>query len=688
MAREIIIKAGLANDGKDSIPLNSQNPYWLLVTFPYLKNDTFDRGRMSSPPEAGFRIVSRNEDETNSRKTAAILFDGEVKNWNLSSSKSNHIHSLGMQLFNPDGTLALLEWLNGGDWCMFWSFRTRSTYEKIRRRLIKHYGVIPWTPDHSGDDKTSDRDTGVTDWQDGLKFVGRLQAPRHVEHRMPDGSYEVNYTLQAFSFTELESTIYYDDVIRFKYPNALEFYPDLGISLERFLEAEDGPRKGFVNTNVAIPALAQIFLGKGPGVLSKDRGNTGMRPSKERSAIEDSPNVAFEVPELVSKILHAEGRYYSDILTQIVGDQTYKTAPGVTDPDILLPELEVDTVTETIYYTKNPLVDYFPPDPLDFKGKSVWSILKNYVNEPINEIYTALRPHPNHGGLTPTLVVRRAPYSSDTYQANSEALKAMPFSEVPRWVIPYSLMTGYDLGKTDGARFNYVHVTPSTMPSQTPTVNEQLVRLQSPPVVNKVDVMRHGLRMYTARVAGFANPTAESQDANISRRYTEFMADIVMDAHLRYNGTLTTVGLQEPVSPGDNLIFNGILFHIEGIHHQGGIEADGSKHFSTQIQLSHGIPMNVISTTAADAPTKDSAPKSTQQQQPDTITKTSKDRHKRGQQAAEARQRVDQELKRIEEDLAKYKEPPEDTIRKLRNDRVELTKTGLVGAKTRAERVK
>jgi hypothetical protein len=686
MARRIPIKAGIA--AKDSaLPLTQQNPYWILVTFAYLVNDTFERGRMSSPPQAGFRVVSRADVENNSRQTVGLLFDMEIKNWSLSSSKASHIHTLNLQMFNTDGTLSLLEWLNAGDWCMFWSFRDRATYEKIRGRLIAQHGVVPWTADRDNGSSTDDHASMVTGWRDGLKFVGRLQAPRHHEFRQSDGSYDVGYSLQAHAFTELESTIYYDDVIRFKYPNAIEFFHDLGIGLDKFLRAEEG--KGFVNTNVTIPALTQILLGKGPGVLSKDKGNTEMRPSSQRASIEDSPNVQFEIPEAVGKILRPLSsnvpKYYSDILTQFVGDQTYGGNPKETSPDFLNPEVETDDVTGSIFYTKRALVDYFPPNPLDFKGKSVWSILKTYVNEPINEIYTVMKPHPIHGGLTPTLVVRRIPYSSDTYQKSESSLRAVPFSELPRWIIPYSLMLGYDMGKDDAARINYVHITPSTMPSQTPTVNEQLVRLQSPPVVNKVDVMRHGLRTYITPVAGFANPTAESEDSNISRRYTEFMADILMDGHLRYNGTLTTVGLQEPVQPGDNLEFNGILFHIEAVNHSGGISSDGSKTFQTNLQISHGMPLAVtkgvggMDTLVRDAP----APKNTTDSQ--TKVKNSKKKSRKQQEQDEAK-RFESEKKRIEEALAKYRDPPEDDIRKLRNERAELTQQGLVGAKTRVER--
>lgn len=692
MARQIIVKAGLEKNTKTQAPLVTQNPFWILITFPYAATDTFDRSRLSSPPQSGFRIVSRDHDESVSTQARVILFDHEIKNWSVSHTKSNHIHAFNCQMHNTDGTLRLLEWLNAGDWCMFWAFRDRKTFEKIRRRLINQHSAEAWTTDNSSDD-TSDTDSQVTGWQDGLKFVGRLQSPRHQEFRSADGSFEVGYSITAFGFTELESTIYYDDVIRFQYPNAIEFFQDLGISLEKFLRAAGSDNPGFVNTNVTIPALTQILLGKGPGVLSKDKGDTQMRPSKDRATLQDSPNVQFEIPEPVAKILGDPNqdplRYYSDILAQIVGDQTFGDNKRDTDPNYILPDVIPDGVTGTIAYTKNPLNDYFPPTMLDMKNQSVWSILKHYVNEPINEIYTVLKPHPVHGGLTPTLVVRRVPYSSDTYQNSSEALKAVPFSALPRWIIPTALMLGYDIGKTDAARINYVHIIPSTMPSSNPATNETLVRLQAPPVVNKVDIMKHGLRTFITPVAGFANPTAESNDANTSRRYTDFIADITLDAHMRYNGTLTTVGLQEPIQPGDNLVFNGILFHIEGINHSGGISIDGSKSFTTQIQISHGIPVTNASndSTGASANSVDESPKGAAPSTNKSSGKKKKPKpiSKEEQKAIDRIKYLDT-LDALEEAAANYQEPPEDQIRQLRNDRHELDGIGLVGARVHTER--
>jgi hypothetical protein len=689
--RNIIVKPGLADDHF------SQNPYWILVTFPFWVSDTFDRNRMNSPPEGGFRIVSRKADETEGRETRRLLFDHEVRNWTVAQSKDNHIHTLTMQLINPDGTLSLLNWLDGGDWCMFWAFDNRADYEAVRERLVQHLKCEPWTP-RDEDLEVRDVPNGpVTAWNSGLKFVGRLQAPRATEYRDPSGFYEVNYSLQAFGFTELESTIYYDDEIRFKYPDAVQFYQDLGFALDKFLSG-DTEHKGFVDTNVAISGLVQILLGKGPSTLSVDRGSATLRKEPRRAALRDSPNVQFEVPPGLAEIIHGsdsrhqELRYYSDMLLQLVGDQTYgEPVREINGYQSVLPDID-RLVAGTIGFTKRPLRDYFPPDPLDFKNKSVWSILKNYVNEPINEMYTAIKPHPKTGLLMPTLVVRRSPYSSDTYQANPNALRALAFSEVPRWYIPDPLILGMNIGKTDGARVNYVQIVPSIMPSENPNVNESLVRLQSPPVVDRASIQRHGLRTYITKVSGWANPVAETNEANASRKYTEFMADILMDGHLRYNGTLTCVGIQDAIQPGDNLVFNGILFHIESLTHSGGIDGGGTKTFTTAFQLSHGIPLRTLKDAEPESKGVTKPVPAAAKTQPASPEKTKKKhvekkKKKRSEAAAKAETaETKSAIADLEEEIKNYKEPQENAIRRLRNQRLELADIGLVGARGHSER--
>lgn len=658
MARQYVVTANLGKDEPDSQDTNSQNPYWILVTFSYDIVDSFNRNLLSSAPKQGFTVVSSDGDSIEADLTTPLLFDQEIFAWSTHHDKGSHVDSLTLSMYNMNDNLSMMSWLNAGDWCMFWAFQDKSDYDVIKERLITNSGVLPWTPGYVSNPQATNQQTGVTYWSSGLKFVGRLGSPRHQETRQPNGTLLLGYSLQAYGFTELDATIYYDGVLHFNNPNVLIVFQDLGLSMDKFLN----PESGFVNTNMAVPALTKILLGKGPGDLSKDIGAS----ETHESTLVDSPNVAYSVPSTVVDLLYpndTEGREnYADILLQIVGNQSYG-GPIDNDYEIFVPDGGLDSGTSSIFYTTDPLVDYYLPTTVDFKNHSVWQILTSFLNEPINEIYTGLRPQPRTGNLVPTLIVRRNPYGSKTYQDSSNPLKALPFVDYPQWVIPSQLIQEFDIGKTDAARVNYVHITPSVMPSKLPTTNEVLARVQGPPVVNIVDIMRHGLRMQQFSVSGFANPHSETASDNTTARYTNFMADIMMDGHLRYSGTLMTVGIQDPICAGDNLVVSNILFHIESVEHRGFISPMGQKAFTTTIQLSHGIPLNIA---AADQ-------QQLQENQFSNLLKTPPAKRVYGPPTLQETQDAESFAKAV----ADLPPPDEDAVAKARNDRTDLS-VGLI----------
>lgn len=590
MAHQYTVRAGLTDPS--SYDVNSQDPYWLMAVFPYDVVDAFNRNLINSATKDGIRVVNSDSDWQRCDDTQGIIFDHEIAAWQTQHDKDGHVDQLQLNMYNVNANLAMLSSLNAGDWCMFWAFNDKASYDIVRRRLISTYGCRPWTPQSGDDQIVAQRgDTsGVTFWASGLKFVGRLAAPRHHEGRDSDGRIQLAYNVQAFGFTELDSYIYFDDALFFKNPNVIIYMQNLGLPMKDFLRSD-----GSVNTSTAIPGLVKIFLGTGPGTLSKDIGNTTGHSTSSGPGISASPNIIYSVPGNVLKVLLPQDsqllnlKYYSDVLQMIVGNQAYRN--GGSDPwSQFMPD---GTWTNNVLDTGDPLKDYVAPWNLDFKNKSVWDIIMSLLNEPVNECYTALKPDVD-GNLLPSLVIRRNPYGTASYQSTPGALKALPFAEYPQWIIPEQLITDWDIGKTDAARVNYVHLVPAVMPSKNPLTNQQLARFFAPPVVNRVDIARNGLRMYEKQVMGFWNPQAKSSGDNQAQEYTNFMADVLMDGHLRYSGALSCAGLQEPICVGDNLLTNNILFHIESVLHAGHRTPDGSKSFTTTLHVSHGIPMNLI----------------------------------------------------------------------------------------------
>lgn len=580
---------------------STQSPYWIMLTVPYKFMDTVDRAKVRNPGENGFRVVTSDEAIKDGNSTYnPIIWDNEVVDWNITQGKSNHIIQFSANLLNADNNVASFIWLTPGDWCMFWAFNNRKDYNTIRSRLQNSYGAKVWTERHEG---TSDGEDGgnaddVNFYSSGLKFVGRIHSISHYENRQPDGRYQIGYRLQARMFSELDNVIYYNGLLVFKYQNALQFMPDFGIGLKNFLSLE-GKNKGYVNTNVFIPGFIKIALGEGPGSVSKNQGDRASVEGKRAvSGLTASPNVSYDVPPIVMKMMGrqdagGENKYYSDLLLQIIGVQKY-SEPSRETWDQLLPD-GVLTSRDSIFYCLQPIVDFFQPDPQLFNNKSAWQTVEAYLNAPLNEAYTCLRPHPSTGRLLPALVVRRMPYSSADYadSPSDDKLAATAFAEIPRWVIPTGLVKSFEAQRSDAQRYNYIHVSPSSTFGNAITVQQANLHA-APPIVDETSIRRYGLRMCNIQVAGFANPLAESNKKNTASRYTSFMADIMLDGHLRLNGQMTTVGIQDPIQPGDNLSMNGLIFQIESLHHIGGIDASGQKRFDTTLNISYGAPASVI----------------------------------------------------------------------------------------------
>lgn len=102
---------------------------------------------------------------------------------------------------------------------------------------------------------------------------------------------------------------------------------------------------------------------------------------------------------------------------------------------------------------------------------------------------------------------------------------------------------------------------------------------------------------------------ANSELGQIFRKYTEnkqstrnktvgylwsnLLADQLFHQHLKYNGTLSVKGIQEPIAEGDNIEFEGMIFHIEQVDHvMYRVDESGKKSFHTTLYVSNGVPLD------------------------------------------------------------------------------------------------
>jgi hypothetical protein len=158
------------------------------------------------------------------------------------------------------------------------------------------------------------------------------------------------------------------------------------------------------------------------------------------------------------------------------------------------------------------------------------------------------------------------------------------FQELPRWIIHSSMVYSLNIGRSDALRFNFVHVYGQNAANG--IVNSMPYQIvNNNPVRDDLDIERNGLRPYMTTVpCGF-------KDVKFGpKAWMEIISDIVMNQNLVLQGSIELIGVDLPISEGDNIEYDGIIYHIDAYQHSCRISSDGQKMFKTVLTLSHGVP--------------------------------------------------------------------------------------------------
>jgi hypothetical protein len=101
------------------------------------------------------------------------------------------------------------------------------------------------------------------------------------------------------------------------------------------------------------------------------------------------------------------------------------------------------------------------------------------------------------------------------------------------------------------------------------------------------DIMRNGLRpLITGCDFDFPSDQSKSQMSGV---WNKLMFDWLSNGHLKENGTVQTVGIEDPISIGDNCQIDNTVYHIESISHVMQISSEGNVKFDSTLQLSYGV---------------------------------------------------------------------------------------------------
>lgn len=571
----------LSNDLVGLDGLQSTSPHWVLGFARYANPITYDpTQRKSVTTDLSFAYQER--------PILVIDDTGDCANITVSSSKESHNPTMQVTLL--DGGTRYLNEILPGDWVIAFMVYSSDELHRVSSALRARQKI--------------------NDWESGFKFLGRVQAPRKRVVVSDSGVPQSAYTLSCVAFSEFDSTILY-------YPQ-LQFTESIPVSMDKYgaqvsdmVRGNESNERGALDINLIVPKLISVIFGKGAWSGVSFRGDPA------------TPNVQYIVPQTVLAWLGINNTRgtFADLMRVLMGVQKFSSSATNTSASpgtIFWPDGAA--LQERAFACPFSLMGSFPAEVVPQTTTSPWSFISNYSNFPLNETLVNLRPDID-GNIFPFFTVRQTPYTSEVgrafdvfaFQADTQAFSpdtqtfsvdtqfsAAPYTtstivraptftrvpttrflELPRWVINSSLVKESDIGRSDLMRQNLVFVFGSG-PGVGPNEYDQFVN--AGPVKDDLDIYRYGIRPYMPSVNCFLRDVVL-----LPTDWRDVMADIVMGQHLTLNGSLTISGVRAPITPGDNLEFEGVVYHIESVTHTCGITPDGKRSFTTRLTISRGV---------------------------------------------------------------------------------------------------
>lgn len=410
---------------------------------------------------------------------------------------------------------------------------------------------------------------------DGFKGIFKVQGSRRIITTDPNtGTKIVLFKINGFAFTEYNNTIYFNPYLidpSQDPKNQLLFASFIGRDWANLVNS-----KGLTNVQDVIATLIQSFIGA--GITNQGRF--------EKNGTLKSPNVHFFIPELVGKLLGVTGaKAAKDIYVHIFGIQKYLTGSTQSLASAMNPQGgKMNQKFNRIYYTGTPCGGDTFLKPEYWNQVKTWSILNQYTNSPLNELYTCFRISPS-GNVMPTVVFRQIPFTNEDFKQTS--LPVTKFMNLPRWNVDTALILDQDMGRDESARINFVqYFGKSTVSENGADIAQEIARGNYSYDID--DVQRSGLRPYIVTTQ-FDEPTDRNKEYR-SPGWAKIVGDALIGGHLKMNGRITCAGIVDPIAVGDNLQLDNIVYHIEQISHTANISAqDGKKMFRTSIELSSGV---------------------------------------------------------------------------------------------------
>jgi hypothetical protein len=585
------------NESDESSYLTS-SAYWVCAIIRLGQPLSYSRELKGSvTKDVGHSTILRAEEP--------LIITDDLHQITISHTKSSHLGQMSAQLKHTE--LNYLVEVLPGDWVLCWIVNNQSDYERLITQI--------------NDQKP------CNDFHDGLKFVGRVHDVRKSFTVAPETGHKSSvYVLTCTSFTELDSMFYYEPLLASTgYENDIgQWLGRLGIAVQGIFGQWTTSGISPNNINLIPRVMLDLIVGKGP----PNKKSSSIQIDTPKGQLSQSPQTqteapfAYLVPDIVGKLLGRDTSNtskgimsYADVIELLQGVQTYSNHD---DWHVFIPDLSTDS-NPTKRVTTIPLMGTFLPAMPNFANRPLWSVLQQYQNPTLNEMYTTLRVNPE-GLVVPTIVFRQIPLTTEAFPepakpepkpsfgvfggeigppeppTSNEDVRFTRFLSLPRWKIPAVMIQGGDVGRSDTTRQNFVHVFgQSSYQASNVSGSQQII--QNPPLRDDLDIMKHGQRNYAHTVECFVSDTV----GKVPAAWTSLIADWTIGSHLMLNGNIHCHGIQSPICVGDAAEFDGVVYMIEGVSHSVHIDGQsGRKKWTTQLALHSGMRAQVSGVNATD----------------------------------------------------------------------------------------
>lgn len=455
--------------------------------------------------------------------------------------------------------------------------------------------ILNWEKDAKNVVKKVKNLQPINEIDDGFKGFFKIQSVRKVISSDPNtGIKTVLIKIDGFAFTEFNNTIHFNQnlINQADLKNLPLFSSNIAS-----IWANVVTKTGIPSCQDILTILISSFIGYGP-------------PEDLRSVqgMVFSPNSAYLLPNNVGCLLgiinpssKQEENFVAtvaakDIFLYLFGIQQYDNY-AEQNPSVAMNPSNFDKDQTTGFFYTTQICGGQTILKTDYWNQtSLWSILSQYINSPLNELYTCFKLS-KFGRVLPTVVFRQIPFTSEDFESqkfgvlddSSQSIYTTKFLNLPRWKIGSESVYSLDIGVDESARTNFVQYYAGSAfdLQQADTSNETAAHNY---VVDSKDVYRSGLRPHIIQNS-FAISPAEA--VQLAPAWARILGDALIGGQLKLNGTIECVGISDPITIGDNLEFNNVVYHIEQVSHVASINpTNGTKTFRTVLNLSYGVSVN------------------------------------------------------------------------------------------------